>query len=378
MFSWTADLSIAERRAFAHELRPIYGEIIETPSLSIGILFLPRFADELMDPRARGESRQYLETAGLDAVLSSGARVVCLGGLLGALTGYGRRLADFATQHEIVVTTGHAMTATTIVETYARAVNELSLAPGSARMALLGVGSVGAAFARLLMRADVVRPAELVLIDKPERAKRTEELAAELARDGATVSVEFTSRDGRLDVDSSCFDSEYVISAVSTPEVIDIDRVAPRTVLIDDSQPNCWSREWAWRRVQRAADIAPCEAGLVDAASIAYGSAFPFCIAEMNGSTRSPVTFCCLAEGLLLALDPTLPPTVGEPALDGLLRHYAAFETHAFRAGRLQCGMHFLPLDRLRATFAGRREFVREMAPENAAGAWERVAVLSH
>jgi predicted amino acid dehydrogenase len=254
------------------------------------------------------------------------------------------------------------MTATTVLETYLRAARELALDPAQARMAVLGVGSVGAAFAQLLAR-QTVRPRAMVLIDKPDRANRLEAVAAEVALGGIDISVELTSRDGQLDPFSACYDAGFVISAVSTPEVIDIERVAARTVLVDDSQPNCWSREAAWRRVCRTGDIAPCEAGLVDAGSIGYCSAFPFPIAELDGSGDSPIAWCCLAEGLLLALDRRLPPTVGEPTLDGLERHVAAFARFGFRTGRLQCGRHFLPVDRLRAVFAGQRPVATPVLP---------------
>ena len=46
--------------------------------------------------------------AGLAAVAATGARVVCLGGLLGALSGYGKRIGDFATDNNVTVTTDDA------------------------------------------------------------------------------------------------------------------------------------------------------------------------------------------------------------------------------------------------------------------------------
>jgi len=193
----------------------------------------------------------------------------------------------------------------------------------------------------------------LTFVDKPERTRRVEELAAELAASGLTTRVALTDRDGHLPSTSVCYDAQFLISAVSTPDVIDIDRLAPRTVLVDDSQPNCWSRELAWRRVTRSADIAPCEAGLVDAASINYWAYFPFRFAAQHATAGTSVTWCCLAEGLAMAHDPSLPPTLGEPEVDALSHYLGAFERIGFRVAPLQCGPHFLPIERLRAGFAG-------------------------
>jgi hypothetical protein len=69
-----------------------------------------------------------------------------------------------------------------------------------------------------------------------------------LSATGARVRIDFTDRDGQLPADSARSNTRFLIGAVSTPnvvdiiDIIDIDRVAPGTVLIDDSQPNCWSR----------------------------------------------------------------------------------------------------------------------------------------
>jgi hypothetical protein len=243
------------------------------------------------------------------------------------------------------------MTSVTVLQTYLRAVRELDLDPAHSRVTLLGAGSVGAGFGQLLVR-EPVSPAEIVLVDKPERAGHVEQLADLLRATGAPVLVDFTDRHGQLPPTSVCYDSDFLISAVSTPEVIDIDRVGPRTVLIDDSQPHCWSREKAWRRVLRHGDIVPCEAGLVDAASLDYRAYFPFRFASQAPDGATSIAWCCLAEGLAMAHVPTLPPTVGEPNADGLVQYRLAFEQLELRVAPLQCGSHILPIDLLRERFA--------------------------
>jgi predicted amino acid dehydrogenase len=352
LYPFVADLAAEDIRSFAHALEPVCGEVIETPGLAIGLMFMFRFADEMVEPRTRGHIRQLLMDQGLPAVAATGARIVCLGGLLGSLSGYGKKLGSFTQQHQLTVTTGHSMTSVTVLQTYRRAAAELGLDPATSRVVVLGAGSVGAAFSRLLVR-EPVRPAELVLVDRPERTRHVEHLAHELASSGATVSVDFTDRYGQLSQDSVCYDARFLISAVSTPNVIDIEKVAPGTVLVDDSQPNCWSREQAWRRVVRREDIAPCEAGLVDASSIDYRANFPFRFASQERSSGTSIAWCCLAEGLAMGHVGELPPTIGEPDPEGLVQYLAAFERLDFRVAPLQCGSHFLPIGRLRARFLG-------------------------
>jgi predicted amino acid dehydrogenase len=362
LYPFTDDLSFPDIRRFAHALEPVCGEVIETPDLAVGLMFMFRFADEMLDPRNRGDIRTLLMGSALDAVAATGARVVCLGGLLGALSGYGKRLASYAQANALTVTTGHSMTSVTVLQTYRRAIVELGLNPASSRVVILGVGSVGAAFGRLLAREELP-PAEMVIVDKPERARHVEELASELTATGLATRIDLTDRDGQLRSNSLCYDTQFLISAVSTPNVIDIERVAPCTVLVDDSQPNCWSRERAWRRVNRFADIAPCEAGLVEAASISYWSYFPFRFASQDAAGGTSVAWCCLAEGLAMGHDSTLPPTVGEPEIAGLAQYQGAFERLGFSVAPLQCGSHFLPIEALRDGFAGRHARWQPVAP---------------
>ena len=71
LYPFTSDLSVPDIRRFAHALEPVCGEVIETPELSIGLMFLARFGDEIMDPRSRRAVRQFLMGPGLGPVGST-------------------------------------------------------------------------------------------------------------------------------------------------------------------------------------------------------------------------------------------------------------------------------------------------------------------
>jgi predicted amino acid dehydrogenase len=347
LFPWGERLSLEERRQVAQHLRPVFGEVISADRLSIGLLFLPVFAEEIMHPASRQRCRSFLKHEGMAAAVASGARVICLGGLLGSLSGYGRHVEEVAASAGMIVTTGHSLTSISVLQTYRRALAELALEPSAGSMAILGVGSVGGGFARLLADSPSV-PRHVTLVDTPRRDKHLEDFAVELRKTGRfTVSCELTDRHGVLVSKSACYHSQFLVSAVSTPEVIDIGKVSPGTILIDDSQPYCWSREKAWERCRDQLDIVPCEAGLIDVGSIGYRSHFPFDFAD-QGSDGSRTAWCCLTEGLLQALDPGLPATLGEPTAATLGAYLAAFERNRLQPAILQCGENALPVQALR------------------------------
>lgn len=350
LFPWSGLLNLEDRRTLTTCLKPLVVEVIQTPKLNVGLLFLPFYARELIDPRTRRACREFVEQDGLAAAAAVGARLLCLGGLTGALTLYGRKLLEPAEKLGIGLTTGHSVTAISVLRTYLRAVDDLQLQPRRGRMAILGLGSIGTAFAQLLVR-QARQPRSLVLVERPSRADSVAELRDRLrAETNLDISIELTGSDGQLVPNSACYDSTYVISAVSTPYVIDVNRLAPRTVLVDDSQPYCWDRDAAWERCRTANDLVPCEAGLVDCASIGYRSHFPFDFADHDQS-GSRISWSCLAEGLLRALEPDLPSTIGAPTVETLREYDRAFEAHGFGVPALQCGPHELPIERLREAF---------------------------
>ncbi len=355
MFPWAGMLDGDALADLLDCLQPVYGEIIEAKGINIGILFLPILAEDMIDPRKRASSRSRMETEGLTKAAAMGARHVCLGGLTGALTNYGRRIEARSKELGIELTTGHAVTSVSIVRQFDKALSESGLSGGDAVLAILGVGSVGAGVARLLVHSPrATRPAELILVDTLQQQDRVRAIADEvMAYSSMRVSVEVLPTRYALPDGSRCYrDANVIVSAVSTPSILDIDLVRAGTILIDDSQPYCWDRNAAWARVQARGDILPCDAGLVDAGATAYRSFFPFDFADDVGN-GSVVSWSCLAEGMLRASLPQLASNIGEADVAQLLAYERAFDKVKFGIPPLQCGRHVLDV-------AAFRRFLRD------------------
>ncbi|WP_128431888.1 hypothetical protein [Streptomyces cyaneus] len=352
LFPFIDKLDQRDVAGLQRHLNPMFGEIISTGSFTVGIMFLPFFAHELIEPKSRRRCAQILQEDAVRMAAKVGAKILCLGGLTGALSLYGRRLVEPAAQAGMTVTTGHALTAVGVHQTYWQAIKELQRDPGTQRLTVLGVGSIGRAFTQLL-QASGRPPRELVLVDRPQAAGKLEKLAREFEeRTGTPTLTEVTDSLGALVPGSACYATDVLVSAVSTPYVVDIDKVAPGTVLIDDSQPYCWDRDKAWRRVTEAADIVPCDAGLVDCSGIGYTSGFPFDFADVDADGNSTTAWTCQTEGMLLALDDRLPRTIGEPSIETILAYEDAYLANGLSIPTLQCGPNPLPIDKILAAVA--------------------------
>ena len=273
----------------------------------------------------------------------NGAKVVCLGGLTASLMKYGRLLDGVA--DGITVTTGHTVTAISCVRTMFSAVDRFGLEPEGEQLTILGMGSVGSAFLELVVTQPRC-PRQVVLSDLPEQSKGVQALIERLEPNlppGFSLSFVPSSRDG-LGAGHPVYNSRYLFSATSAADIIDVDQVLPGTLLVDDSQPHCWSRERAFTRVQRQGDIIPCEAGLIDCDSLSYRSFFPFdwLESQQQGTNHA---WCCLTEGLLLGKYPELPPTIGEPTLRSMLAFDEAFVDAGLKPAPLRSGPYLLDDD---------------------------------
>ena len=337
---WLADLGDAELTELSRWMRPVFGEILQSEPSSVGMLFLPRLVQDLMDPQRRRECRRLVAQDSISLARENGAKVLCLGGLTASLMKYGRLLDGVA--DDIAITTGHTVTSISCVRTMAAAIDRFGLEPEGEQLAVLGMGSVGSAFLELVLTQPWC-PRSIVLSDLPEQRQSVQALIDRLVPDlpaGVKLSFVPSSRDG-LAADHPVYNSRYVFSATSAADVIDVDQVMSGTLLVDDSQPHCWSRERAFQRVQRAGDIIPCEAGLIDCESLSYRSFFPFDWLEdqHHGTTHA---WCCLTEGLLLGKYPELPPTIGEPTLASMLAFDEAFVDAGLKPAPLRSGPYLL------------------------------------
>ncbi len=352
MIPWAKSvMSNQEAYELSRIAKPSFGEIVQFKHGTVGVMFVPRFGREMIDPATRHECRKVVELEALPAIAAAGATQVCLGGLIGGLTKYGERIRATAERLSLEVTTGHAATAISIVQLYRKSLADMGLKASDLRVAVLGVGSIGAAVARGIVQRGPA-PKELTLIDLPQKRGRLETAAALFRRVGTPTTIEVTNTRGQLAETTDCYNADVIICAVSTADVLDVDRVRPGTILIDDSQPHCFSRKAAWARLERRCDIVPCDAGLVQSNEIGWRSFFDFGFAD-NGPEGSAIAWSCLVEGILRLMRPgTLPVTIGEPDWETFELYFDAFEAGGFRAPVLQCDARELPLERLRERFA--------------------------
>ncbi|GMA87296.1 hypothetical protein GCM10025868_25460 [Angustibacter aerolatus] len=133
------------------------------------------------------------------------------------------------------MTTGHGAITSAVVLNLQRVLAETGRDVRAERIAFVGLGSIGAGALRLALEV-LPEPAEVLLCDLVD-APRLEAFAAELRDRGHRVTVH-PARAGS--VPSSVYDATTVVGATNVGDVLDVDRLRPGCLVVDDSWPRCF------------------------------------------------------------------------------------------------------------------------------------------
>jgi amino acid adenylation domain-containing protein len=323
--------------------RPVITEVRQTPQGRIGSIMIPRFNDQLYLDR-----RDLLAALGGAVRLAHeiGARAVSLTGLLPSATDYGRDLVEaLAGQDGPRITTGHATTTSAVVLAVRRALEEAGRDLAGEHVGFIGLGSVGVATLRLLLSC-LPHPARLSLCDVYSKQETLESLRRELVDDlGYRGDVRLLA--SRQEVPDEFYEAGLIVGATNVADILDIARVAPGTILVDDSAPHCFRPDEAFRRLEEKGDILVSEGGVLLAPEPLPLRAYvpdeiePWLqagLVHLVAQTDPRLITGCVLSGLLSARFDHLTPTLGLIDRRTALDHYETLDALGFQAPDLQLG----------------------------------------
>jgi amino acid adenylation domain-containing protein len=318
---------------------PVVSGIYETSLGRIALVLLPRFSFQLYSDREDllRVLIQALETAG-----RLGAHTVSLTGLLPSATDYGRDLARVvAGRSPPQITTGHATTAATVVFAVKRILQEGGRDLAQEHVGVLGLGSIGVTTLRLLLTC-LPHPAAISLCDVYRKRSSLEALRRELADDWGFRGIVHIL-ESPAEVPSAFYNATLIIGATNVPDILDIARVQPGTLIVDDSAPHCFTPPLATRRFLAQEDILFTEGGVLRLPhAISRLLYVPRAVEKFIDITRlaasDPYEITgCIFSSLLSARFAHLSPTLGFADNTTCLRHYQILSRLGSQAAHLQC-----------------------------------------
>jgi amino acid adenylation domain-containing protein len=331
----------------ASQGRPLLFEITESPWGRLGTILLPRFIPELYsDPD--GLLAELVEAVLLAGRL--GARAVSLTGMIPSATRYGRALqaalaGEAARPADLpAVTTGHATTTAAVALTIERILAESGRDLRLERAGFLGLGAIGAASLRLMLNC-LPHPAEIYLADlyskQYDLERLRQEIVGHLGFQGAVHILEANNETPR-----SFYDASLIIGATNVANILDVDRLQPGTLIVDDSGPHCFDPQQAIQRLQSRSDILFTEGGVLRLRQAVRRTRFVPELLDRLPASEPLKTFTiddpyemmgCTLSSLLSHCWPELKPTVGLIDVDTSLLHHRALIELGIRAGHLHC-----------------------------------------
>jgi amino acid adenylation domain-containing protein len=335
-------------RMWCDDLPTLKGTL-NTPLGRIGGITLPILTSEVYDDQDRlvREIIAALEIAG-----ALGVRVVSLTGLLPSATAYGEaviRALDGRTDLP-ALSTGHATTTTAVVLAIRKIIEESGRDLRDERAAFLGLGSVGATALRLMLQC-LPHPKEIALCDVYSKLGALEALAHKLKHTwnyrGAIRILE-----AQTHAPSQIYASSLIVGATNVSNILDVERLQPGTLLVDDSAPHCFDPAQVIARFEERGDILFTEGGVLRSPTpISATKYLPQAVAAHMGATHlerfaqhDPWHIMgCVFSGLLSMCYPELTPTIGLIDPHMASRHYAQLNQLGFQAARLHCEHYMLP-----------------------------------
>jgi amino acid adenylation domain-containing protein len=236
--------------------------LVETTRSSLGVsglVLLGRSSSQL--PRMAPE---HLAQEVADAVRlagSHGARFVSLAGLLPSWTRYGHAVLDqLGADSPVSLSTGHGATVVAMVHAVRSLLRDLETSWSDLQVAVVGYGSIGQATVELL--CDVEGPPRRVVVcDTAERLPLLGPSMDNLAA-GAGCDVMPVASGATLPRD--VYESDLILGASSEGGLVDTYRLAPGSVVVDDSFPPIVDAAAAMSRMDRKGDVVIISGGRLD------------------------------------------------------------------------------------------------------------------
>jgi predicted amino acid dehydrogenase len=332
---------------------PMWDAVMETKWGRIAGLTLPIFEDELYsDPQKLVQMTvEALEMAG-----RLGAKTVSLTGLIPSATDYGRAIVKAVERRNDLpkITTGHATTCSTVVLTIKKILQDSQRSLENEKVAFIGLGSVGLNSLRLMLKC-LPHPSSIILCDVYSKLESIQNIQRELSGDlGFRGSLQIATSSSSSELPPEIYDATLIIGATNVPDILDIERVKPGTLIVDDSGPHCFSPEQAIKRFEEQKDILFTEGGVLQAPHpmktvIYLPESLKNNLNETSWKEYVPTNSVditgCVMSSLLSSCFDHLEPTVGLLNVETCVQHYQGLEQLGFQAADLHCEGYMLQVE---------------------------------
>ncbi len=322
---------------------PVIESVIETSIGRAALITLPLFSSELYtDKKVVSE----LICRSMSIASGIGARAVSLTGLLPSAANYGKDILSElpGTVKLPIVTTGHATTTAAVILSIENILQQAGRNIENEIVGFLGMGSMGVASLRLLLRC-LPQPKEIMICDVIQKSDFLETLKREII-DGAGFKGEVKIIKSEGEIPSGFYDSTLIVGATNVPDILDISKIRPGSLIVDDSGPHCFRTDHAVKRFNDKRDILFTEGGVLKCPTpITKTTYLPHDVEnELKNAkmlaiiNHKPFTITgCVLSALLSSRYEHIKPTTGFFNSDISFQNYQTLNQLTFKSADLHC-----------------------------------------
>ncbi|MCK5811275.1 MAG: amino acid adenylation domain-containing protein [Clostridiales bacterium] len=280
-----------------------------------------------------------------------GAKVVSLTGLIPSATSYGYDLEKVLRNEPLSakITTGHSTTAASVVLSIERLLKHSNRTIVDERVAFVGLGSVGTSVAKLLLSV-LEHPASLTLCDIYQRSDFLYDFRKHIETRLSYENDIMIAISNGSSLPDEVYEATMIVGATNVPNILDISKIKPGTLIIDDSGPHCFNKEDAIKRLHEKSDILFTEGGVLESNEIINKRIYlPAGIRDnvLNSYSQQfasdrDITGCILSS-LLSAKYDSLQPVLGISKLSECIRNYKLLNELQYLGAMPHCDDYIIP-----------------------------------
>ncbi len=327
---------------------PILFNYLKTSQGNIGLYAIPISNAELYNNKTRLVN---LCVQAIEQAQSLGATMVSLTGLIPSATSYGYDIDKRLKERDINIgiTTGHATTAASVILSIERLLNDSNRDIALENIALVGVGSVGTAVTKLLLSV-LPHTSSITLCDIYQKSEFLFDFKSEIKHQfNYKGEINISLSDG-ISVPKQVYNASLIIGATNVPNIIDINKLTPGTLIVDDSGPHCFKKEDAIERLSIEKDILFTEGGILESKlPIIKKMYLPSKIKDTILSSyyehfmsKKEITGCILS-GLLTSKYKEINPILGTTELKECIMNYNVLKTLHYKGALPHCDNYIIP-----------------------------------
>ena len=242
--------------------KPTLFNYIETKLGNIGLFAIPISSINIYN---NPDKLISLCVQAIEKAYQLGAKSVSLTGLIPSATHYGHDIVEALKKKPftIDITTGHATTAAAVVLSVQRLLNDSNRNIRLEHVAFVGLGSVGTSVTQLLLSV-LSHPKTITLCDIYQKSDFLYDFKKQLQGELNFKGEIIIATSNGIDLPKSVYKASLIIGATNVADILDIDKLNPGTLIVDDSGPHCFDKLKAIKRLNSDTDILFTEGGILE------------------------------------------------------------------------------------------------------------------